>query len=109
MLQLHYIYTAPTPLVFACVTGAVPGRQTFDCRLNKQLASVTCSFDGGPQEKCSLSVVVATNRFGTDPHTVAITATDKFGQSRSVYRRFKLSKRKSYCVSFSNISVTPSL
>ena len=94
-------------LDFSCVTGAVPGRQYFECESNNQLVNVTCSFDGGPEEDCSLPLVVTIDRFGTDSHTVAITATDEFGQSQSVDYRFQLIERKnSYCVSFSKISAT---
>ena len=91
----HNVYVPfVAELVLSCFTSAVPGRQYFECKSNNQLGSVTCSFDGGPETECSLPVVVTIDRFGTDPHTVAITVTDGFGQSQSVSFSFKLLERK---------------
>ena len=72
---------------------AVPGRQTFDCLTNRPV-SVMCSYDGGPAENCSLPLEVDIDRFGTDSHTVVITATDEFGQSLSVSFNFTLIERE---------------
>ena len=82
-----------TALNLTCTTGAVPGRQTFDC-LTNQPVSVMCSFDGGPAENCSLPLEVDIDRFGTDNHTVVITVTDEFGQSLSVSFNFALIERE---------------
>ena len=51
-----------------------------------------CSFDGGAAENCSLSLIVDFNRFGTDHHTVVLTATDVFGQTASVSLSFCLTE-----------------
>ena len=82
-----------------CGTGAVAGRQTFECVSNNQLASVVCSFDGGPEETCSFPLVVEIGRFGTEEHTVVVNATDVFGQSQILTFNFQLIERKSSYVS----------
>ena len=54
------------------------------------MVSVTCSFDGGEAENCSLPLIVDIGRFGTDDHTVVLTATDEFGQTASISLTFRL-------------------
>ena len=56
------------------------GSQRFDCTFNNNVVSVTCSFDGGEVEDCSLPLGVTIDRFGTDDHFVVLTVTDEFGQ-----------------------------
>ena len=77
-----------------CESGAVPGRQIFECDPSNQLASVVCSFDGGPKESCSFPLKVEIGRFGTEKHTVVVTATDVFGQTETLSFDFQLAKRK---------------
>ena len=81
-------------LVYECQISAVPGRQTFECTFSNPLASVTCSFDGGPGETCSFPLEVGIGRFGTDRHTVDVTVVDVFGQSEVVSFNFSLIERK---------------
>ena len=76
------------------VGPSVPGRETFDCTFNNELVSVMCSFDGGAAENCPLPLVVDFSRFGTDDHTVVLTATDVFGQTASVSLSFRLSVQR---------------
>ena len=83
-------------LNITCGFEAVPGRQTFSCGSNNQLVSVMCSFDGGPEENCSFPLVLGIGRFGTDEHTVVVTATDEFGQSQILTFTFQLIERKFY-------------
>ena len=74
------------------------GRQTFDCESSNQLALVTCSFDGEPEESCSLPLVVEIDRFGTEEHTVVVTVTDVFEQTETLTFEFQLFERKyGYC------------
>ena len=83
--------TVVAPLEGVC--GEIGGsgvRVTFTCSFNNPLSSLTCSFDGGPPEDCSPRLVVSIERFGTDPHTVVMTATDEFGQTFSLTRSFHL-------------------
>ena len=54
------------------------------------MVSVTCSFDGGEAENCTLPLIVDIGRFGTDNHTVVLTATDEFGQTSSISLGFRL-------------------
>ena len=84
-------------IVFEGVCGAsgVPGRQRFDCTFTNEVVSVTCSFDGGEAEDCSLPLVVDFARFGTDNHSVVLTATDEFGQTTDISLFFRLTPRKS--------------
>ena len=72
----------------------MPGRETIDCSSNNDLASVACSFDGGPGETCSFPLEVGIGRFGTDRHTVDVTVLDVFGQSEVVSFNFSLIERK---------------
>ena len=58
---------------------------------------MTCSFDGGVAEDCSLPLVLDIVRFGTDEHVVIVTATDEFGQTASVSLIFRLSGTLSHC------------
>ena len=55
-----------------------------------------CSFDGGPEEICSFPLEVGIGRFGTELHTVVVTATDEFGQSQILTFTFQLIERKVY-------------
>ena len=73
-----------------CGTTGVPGTQRFDCDFTNNVVSVTCSFDGGAPEDCVLPLVVRIERFGTDNHTVVLTATDEFGQTVDITLRFQL-------------------
>ena len=59
--------------------------QRFACTFNNNVVSVTCSFDGGEEEDCSLPLVVTTDIFGTDDHFVVLTATDEFIDSVSEF------------------------
>ena len=77
-----------------CGTGAVAGRQTFACEATNTIASVTCSFDGGPPETCTFPVVARIDRFGTDNHTLVVTVVDVFGQSVSQEFDFRLIERE---------------
>ena len=52
---------------------------------------MTCSFDGGEPENCSPTLVVSVDRFGTDPHSVVMTATDRYGQIYRIGLGFQLS------------------
>ena len=83
-------------LNITCPIFAVPGRETIDCESSNQLVSITCSFDGGPEEVCSFPLVLEIGRFGTDEHTVVVNATDEFGQSRLLLFIFQLAERKFY-------------
>ena len=78
-------------LTGVCGTTGVPGTQRFDCDFTNNVVSVTCSFDGGAPEDCQLPLVVEIERFGTDNHTVVLTATDEFGQTVDITLRFQLS------------------
>ena len=78
-----------------CGISAVPGRQTFGCVFTNELESTSCSFDGGPAETCSFPLVVGIDRFGTDNHTVEVTAVDEFGQTLSFPLSFALAERES--------------
>ena len=73
-----------------CVTETIPGRQTFECESNYPLESVVCSFDGGRAESCSFPLVVKVDKFGTEEHTVVVTATDVFGESKLLSFNFQL-------------------
>ena len=73
-----------------CGTTGVPGTQRFDCDFTNNVVSVTCSFDGGAPEDCVLPLVVGIERFGTDNHTVVLTATDEFGQTADITLPFRL-------------------
>ena len=86
---LHFL-----ELNITCPIGAVPGRQTFLCASNNQLVSIVCSFDGGPEENCSFPLVVGIGRFGTEQHTVIVTATDVYGQIQILNFTFALIERK---------------
>ena len=77
-----------------CRISAVPGRQTFGCAFTNELVSTSCSFDRGPAENCSFPLVVGIDRFGTDNHTVVVTAVDEFGQTLDVVLQFSLIERK---------------
>ena len=63
------------------VGPSLPGRHTFDCTFSNELVSVTCLFDRGAVENCSLPLIVDFSRFGTDHHNVVLAATDVFGQT----------------------------
>ena len=67
-------------LVGTCGVVGGGSSQRFDCTFNNNVVSVTCSFDGGEEEDCSLPLVVTTDMFGTDDHFVVLTAIDEFGQ-----------------------------
>ncbi|CAI8024290.1 hypothetical protein GBAR_LOCUS14117 [Geodia barretti] len=84
--------TPRPPPVFegVCGTSGVAGRQRFDCTFTNDVVSVTCSFDGGEAENCTLPLIVDIGRFGTDNHTVVLTATDEFGQTSSISLGFRL-------------------
>ena len=86
-----------TELEGFCGTSGPLGQETLDCTFNNDLVSVTCSFDGGVAEDCSLPLVLDIVRFGTDEHVVIVTATDEFGQTASVSLIFRLSGRLSHC------------
>ena len=59
---------------------------------------MTCSFDGGVAEDCSLPLVLDIVRFGTDEHVVIVTATDEFGQTGTVALTFRLIGMLSHCL-----------
>ena len=69
------------------------GRQTFECESSNQLASVTCSFDGEPEESCSLPLEVGIGRFGTEEHAVAVTFTNVYEQTVILTFDFQLIER----------------
>ena len=81
--------------VFGGVCGAVGGgsSQRFDCTFNNNVVSVTCSFDGGEEEDCSLPLVVTADIFGGDDHFVIFTAIDEFGQRFRIPLFFRLEGR----------------
>ena len=81
-------------LEIKCVSGVGPVSQVFRCESSNKLASVECSFDGGPKESCSLPLVVEYGTFGTEEHTVAVTVTDVFGQTKTLTFDFQLLGRK---------------
>ena len=54
------------------------------------MVSVTCSFDGGEEEDCSLPLVVTADIFGGDDHFVILTAIDEFGQRFRIPLFFRL-------------------
>ena len=83
-------------LELTCGGQGVPGRETIECESNNQLVSTVCSFDGGSEENCSFPLVLEIARFGTDEHTVVVTATDEFGQSLTFNFTFQLAERKCY-------------
>ena len=96
-------HQSPSALRVECTTDAVPGRQRFVCGASNDIASVTCSFDGGAGENCSFPVVAEVDRFGTDNHTLVVTVVDVFGQSVDVSFNFTLTECKYMCVlSFSH-------
>ena len=82
-----------------CSISAVPGRQEFACGVTAPIASVTCSFDGGPGEACTFPLEVGIGRFGTDSHTLVVTVVDVFGRSEVVSFNFSLIARKTFKVS----------
>ena len=53
-----------------CISLSVPHREEFHCSFPDRPSSVRCSFDGGVQEPCSFLLVVESERFSTDSHTV---------------------------------------
>ena len=77
-------------LEIRCVTGVGPVSQVFQCESSNKLASVVCSFDGEPEESCSLPLVVEYGRFGTEKHTVVVNVTDVFGQTVTLTFDFQL-------------------
>ena len=79
-----------------CGITAVPGRQVFVCGVTTPIASVTCSFDGGPGEPCTFPLEVGIDRFGTDSHTLVVTVVDVFGRSEVVSFNFSLIARKTF-------------
>ena len=81
-------------LVVECVTGAVAGRQTFECEANNQLIFVGCTFDGGHAESCSFPLVVTIDKFGTEKHTLDVLFVDEFFQGKEVSLDFQLVERK---------------
>ena len=74
----------------------MPGRQTFDCKSSNQLASVVCIFDFGPEESCSLPLVVEIDRFGTEKHSIIAVVTDVYEQWTILTFNFQLTERKLY-------------
>jgi hypothetical protein len=50
--------------------------------------SLKCSFDGGPPEICPQAVGI--DRFGTEFHTLVVTAVDEFRQSIDIPLNFRL-------------------
>ena len=81
-------------LEISCVTGIGPDIQIFTCESSNTLASVVCSYDGEPEESCSLPLVVEIDRFGTEEHTVVVTVTDVFEQTETLTFKFQLFERK---------------
>ena len=79
-----------TELELSCRTGAVAGRQTFECQSSHRLAFVVCSFDEGPVKICSFPLEVGIHRFGTEEHTVDVTAVDVHGHIETVTFDFQL-------------------
>ena len=77
-----------------CITGAVAGRQTFDCEANNQLIFVACTFDGGHAESCSFPLAVTIDRFGTEKHTLDVLFVDEYFQGKEVSLDFQLVERK---------------
>ena len=47
-----------------------------------------------PEESRSLPLVVGIGRFGTEEHTVDVTATDVYGQTETLIFGFQLVERK---------------
>ena len=83
-----------TELEIDCFTEAIPGQLTFVCGYNYPLASVVCSFDGEPEEICSLPLVMEIGRFGTEKHTVVVTAIDVYGRTKILTLHFQLVESK---------------
>lgn len=83
-----------TELMLSCSEGAVAGRLTIDCMASNELASVSCSFDGGATETCSFPLELGIGRFGTDDHTLLLTVEDVFGQTLRREFGFRLTERK---------------
>ena len=77
-----------------CVRSAVPGQEIINCMSTNPLESVTCAYDGGISEACSFPLILDIGRFGSDQHTVLITAIDGFGQTEVLEFVFQLSRRK---------------
>ena len=74
----------------ACEQVELTNAQRIDCTLTNPVASATCSYDGGEEEDCSFPLTVTTERFGTNPHIVVVTATDGFGQTSILPLYFRL-------------------
>lgn len=77
-----------------CDRSAVPGQETINCIPTNPLELVTCAYDGGIPEVCSFPLILDVKRFGSDLHTVLITAMDGFGQREVLEFMFQLSRRK---------------
>ena len=99
MLSLPFlteVYFSPAALILDCGSDAIRERQEFFCDVNNPIASIMCSFDGGPQEPCSFPVVAEFERFGKDTHTLAVTVEDEFGQGAGFLFIFTLIERKTF-------------
>lgn len=77
-----------------CNRTAEPGREIINCMFTNPLESVMCVYDGGMPETCSFPLILDVERFGTDNHTLLITAVDGFGQTKVLEFVFQLSSRK---------------
>ena len=79
-----------------CISLSVPHREEFHCSFPDRPSSVRCSFDGGVQEPCSFPLVVESEIFSTDNHTVVVTVTNGTGESQDFSFDFRLENREIY-------------
>lgn len=109
MYKQYSIHTAILPCLFTyviciflvdsevnCLSLSVPHREEFHCSFPDRPSSVRCSFDGGVQEPCSFPLVVESERFSTDSHTVVVTVTNGTGGSQELSFDFRLENREIY-------------
>jgi len=70
-----------------CSSNGVTGYAVVRCFRTNNIASITCSIDGGEEENCTLPLTLTAAEVGLGEHTVAFTLTDVCGDTAqdSVY------------------------
>ena len=64
-----------------CTSNGVTGYAVVQCFRSNNIASITCSIDGGEEENCTLPLTLTAAEVGLGEHTVAFTLTDVCGDT----------------------------
>ena len=94
--MVMYIFLLYTELdLGSCAASSTGSRVSINCVPTNFLREMTCSFnEGSIVEDCGFPLKLYSQRFGDGYHTVVITITDEFSQTKTFIFGFSFISRK---------------